>query len=107
MHLFVLRYVLACALEWCDALKAEERLARVSGEAAEAQAAAAAAKAAGRELNEKVAAAAREAGLRRDEVSRLRGELERSRAACAQKVCRCSKVLRSLTKNIKYQCFSA
>lgn len=69
-----------------DALQAEQRLARVSGEAAEAQAAAAAAKAAGRELKEKVAAAAREAGLRRDEVSRLKGELERSRAACAEKV---------------------
>eukprot|EP00903_Cladosiphon_okamuranus_P014395 g13363.t1 len=65
--------------------RAEQRLARVSGEAAEAQAAAAAAKAAGMELKEKVAAAAREAGLRRDEVARLKGELERSRAACAQK----------------------
>eukprot|EP00752_Nemacystus_decipiens_P009229 g8244.t1 len=65
--------------------RAEQRLARVSREAAEAQAAAAAAKAAGRELKEKVAAAAREAGLRRDEASRLKGELERSRAACAEK----------------------
>ena len=82
-----------------DALQAEQRLARVSGEAAEAQAAAAATKAAGRELKEKVAAAAREAGLRKDEVSRLKGELERSRAACAEKViksaakCYCTKVL--------------
>lgn len=63
----------------------------MSGEAAEAQAAAAAAKAAGRELKERVTAAAREAGLRRDEVSGLKGELERSRAACAEKVNRRSK----------------
>lgn len=68
------------------ALQAEQRLARVSGEAAEAQAAAAAAKSAGRELKEKAAAVAREAGLRRDEVSRLKGEAERSRTACAEKV---------------------
>ncbi|CAM9935319.1 unnamed protein product [Pylaiella littoralis] len=65
--------------------RAEQRLVKVSREAAEAQAAASAAKAAGRELAEKVASATREAGLRKDEASSLKAEVERSRATCAEK----------------------
>lgn len=86
------------------AWQAEERIARVSGEAAEAHAAAAAAKAAGREWKEKAAAAARDAGLRRDEVSRLKGEVERSRAACAEKVL---KALFAVYEQLRVSCFKS
>lgn len=58
----------------------------MSEEAAEAQAAAGAAKAAVRELVEKAASADREAGIRRGEVAGFKTELERLRAACAEKV---------------------
>ncbi|CAB1117798.1 unnamed protein product [Ectocarpus sp. CCAP 1310/34] len=65
--------------------RAEQRLAKVSEEAAEAQAAAGAAKAAARELVEKAASADREAGIRREELAGFKAELERLRAACAEK----------------------
>lgn len=58
----------------------------MSEEAAEAQAAAGAAKAAVRELVEKAASAAREAGIRREELAGFKAEVERLRAACAEKV---------------------
>lgn len=64
----------------------EERLVKVSTEAAQAQAQATAARAAAREATEEASASAREAALRRDELVRLRMELQRSQAACAEKV---------------------
>ena len=67
-------------------MQAEERLVKVSTEASQAQAKIAAARAAAREAREEASASAREAALRRDETSRLKAELERSRAACAAKV---------------------
>lgn len=66
--------------------QAEDRLATASGEAAQAQAVAAAARTAGREAMEKVSSAEREAKLRREEAMGLRAELQRARAACAEKV---------------------
>lgn len=59
---------------------------KATTEAAEAVAAAAAARTAGRDATEKAASATREAALQRDEVSRLKAELKRSRVACAEKV---------------------
>lgn len=71
------------------AKQAEERLSKASAEAAEFQAAAAAARAAGRDAMDKAGVAARQAAAMRDEVSRLKSELETSRAACALKVICC------------------
>lgn len=66
--------------------KTEERLVKVSTEAAQAQAQATAARAAVRQTTEEASASAREAALRRDELVRMRMELKRSQAACAEKV---------------------
>lgn len=70
----------------CPTTQSEERLQEIASEVSIAQASAAAARAAAREAADATAATKRALSTERDESSRLREELQVSRARCAGKV---------------------